>query len=169
MVIRLQALLFDISNSIYQIFPSDTSNLHTSELFQVNNYYNPKNMIEQLIVRTLTGVTILVKNGPEIKDIERAIYISQTSRMKPHHQIGFSIISRTVNGFKYCNLIFTIPLNINHCLNTVSIRLGVMAITRYYTFPKISGMVLHYQMALCHTQNTRWRISFLSRGKTGVF
>ena len=36
-----QALLFKINNSIYQVFLSNTNNLHTAESFQITNNDNP--------------------------------------------------------------------------------------------------------------------------------
>ena len=40
-----QVLLFNISNSIYQVFLSNTNNLHMTEWFQITNNNNPKQMI----------------------------------------------------------------------------------------------------------------------------
>ena len=36
----LHVLLFNISNPIYQLFPCNINNLHTTVWFQITNYHN---------------------------------------------------------------------------------------------------------------------------------
>ena len=48
-----QVLLFNTSNSIYQVFPSTSNNLYTAVWFQRTNNNNPKTKIEQFYLTHL--------------------------------------------------------------------------------------------------------------------
>ena len=75
-----QVLLFNISNSIYQVFPSNTNNLHIVVWFQItNNPHNPKEMIEQFsssIDGTLINTTPPGQSGSKSNSNKGVIYWS---------------------------------------------------------------------------------------------
>ena len=50
------------------------------------------------IDRTLTGTTAPNQSRPESNNYEEVFYIPQTPGLKPHHQMQFSVIPRTLNG-----------------------------------------------------------------------
>ena len=71
-----QLLLFNISNSLYQVFLWNIDNLHRAEWFQktiiLSKWLN--NSIWS-IDATLTGTTTLGQSGPESSDNERVLHI----------------------------------------------------------------------------------------------
>ena len=114
-------ILSNIKHSSIAIY-----SLHTVKEFQVL-LFNTNNSILIIIIpskrlnssiwpidETLTGTTTLDPGRPESKGNERILGIPQTLSLEPHHQVHFSVISRTLNGYKYCYLSLTILLDIIH-------------------------------------------------------
>ena len=99
-----QALLFSISNSIYQVFLSNTNNLYAAVWFKVTIITSKRlNSSIWPIDGTLTGTSSPNQSGPESNSHEGVLHILQILRVEPHHLMRISVILRTTNGFKYCN------------------------------------------------------------------
>ena len=67
-----------------------------------------------LIDGNLTCTITPGQSWPGSNSNEVLLYIPQTSRMEPQHQMQFKVIPRTLNGFKYCYLTLITLVNIIH-------------------------------------------------------
>ena len=113
-----QVLLFNISNSIYQVI-SDINNLHIVVWFQVtddNNTPPPKiyflNRSIQHIDGILTGISTLVR--VDLGVLKEYSAFHKLQKLAPHYQMLLKILSRTQNSFRYCNLTLIILFLILH-------------------------------------------------------
>ena len=68
----------------------------------------------KLIDGTLTGTTTPGPSELEYNSNEGVHHIPQTPRLEPHHQMQFTVISKTINGFKYYYQTLIILFNIIH-------------------------------------------------------
>ena len=67
-------MLFNISNSIYQLFQSNTKNLHTAVWFQLTINNNSKQKNQQFYL-TLTGTITLDPSGPKSNNNEWVLHV----------------------------------------------------------------------------------------------
>ena len=105
-----QVLLFNICNSIYQIFLSNTNKWNTAIWFQIT-YYKWFSCSIWPLDGGLTGTTTPVQSGLESNANEGVLHIPQTPRLEPHHQIQFSVIPRILKF-----LFFSKQLTLSHHL-----------------------------------------------------
>ena len=88
---------FNICNSTYQVFLSNTNNSYIAVWFQRTNnnpckWFNSSN---QSIDGTITGIITQDQSGPWSNGNEGVLHIPQTPELEPHHQMHFSVIPRT--------------------------------------------------------------------------
>ena len=104
-----QVLLSNICNSVYQVFLSNTNNLHTALWFQTTNDNNSMEMIRQFIWPrdgTLTSTIPLGKRGPESNGNEEYSTFSKLQNWSLtikyshiHNTKWFQVLRSNTNNF----------------------------------------------------------------------
>ena len=64
--------------------------------------------------KTLQGTTTLDQSTTKNNGYEEVLHISQTPKPEPDHLMQFNIIPKTLNSFKYCDIILIIQYRLNH-------------------------------------------------------
>ena len=98
------------------------NNFHTAVWFQITDDDNPKQKIEQFYSTYKWDPNTYYhfgKSGHGSNGNERVLHIPQTPRLKPHHQMLFNVILRTLTGFKYYYLTPIILFNIIHSFDHI--------------------------------------------------